>query len=316
MAMTKSVSTFVVIGVLAAASAAPRTAFAQRGAGDPVRADMPLDTKHPPSMAEVRIPSHGAGMNGFVYLPGGTAKRGVVLMLHGYPGNERNLDIAQAVRRAGYVVVFFDYRGSWGSGGTFSFANARDDVASAIAWVRSPAIASKYNIDTRRVALIGHSMGGWLALEAAARDQNVGCVAGLASWNLGYGAGMMRKDPAILASTSSYNVGVTGADGPLRAKGADLDRELLDHETDYNYLRLAPALKNRSMLLAAATHDSPDENPAMHAELEHALRNAGATHVQNVTFDDDHPFSAHRIALTDVIIHWLANDCAAVWKGM
>ncbi|MDO8912512.1 MAG: hypothetical protein Q8N10_08825 [Phenylobacterium sp.] len=32
-------------------------------------------------------------------------------------GNEKNLDLAQAVRRAGWNAVTFNYRGSWGSPG-------------------------------------------------------------------------------------------------------------------------------------------------------------------------------------------------------
>ena len=52
-----------------------------------------------------------------------------VLLLHGFPGNERNLDLAQALRRAGWTVVFFHYRGAWGSGGDFSFAHVLEDVA-------------------------------------------------------------------------------------------------------------------------------------------------------------------------------------------
>jgi uncharacterized protein len=36
-----------------------------------------------------------------------------VLLAH-----QRNLDLAHAMRRAGWNVVFFHYQGAWGSGGT------------------------------------------------------------------------------------------------------------------------------------------------------------------------------------------------------
>jgi pimeloyl-ACP methyl ester carboxylesterase len=310
--MTKSLFAFLTVGALIGA---PGAASAQRGAGDPVRADMRVDPRNPPSMDELRIPSHGAGMNGLMYMPGGAGSHGVVIMLHGFPGNERNLDLAQAIRRAGYNVLFFDYRGSWGSGGTFSFENAREDVASALAWVRSPAVVAKYHIDTRRIALIGHSMGGWMAYNAAAVDQGVGCIAALAPWNIGNGAEILAKDPASMKSTEDYAKRVAGSDGPLRTTPADIMRELTGHAKDYNYHSLAPALKNRSMLLVGATHDSPDEGPEMNGKMEHALKAAGATHVKNVTYEDDHPFSAHRVALAELIVRWLANDCTTVWKG-
>src|SRR4051794_10355249 len=78
----------------------------------------------PPSMSELALASHGTRINGLVYLAAGPGPHPVVLFLHGYPGNERNLDLAQAVRRAGFDAIYIDYRGNWGSGGTFSFANS------------------------------------------------------------------------------------------------------------------------------------------------------------------------------------------------
>jgi len=72
-------------------------------------------------------------------------------------GNERNLDLAQDIRRAGWDVLYFDYRGSWGSpepsrlpchrryrGSYHSHAGPGDDMA--------------VPLDPSRIVLIGHSM--------------------------------------------------------------------------------------------------------------------------------------------------------------
>jgi len=48
----------------------------------------------------------------------------------------------------------------------------------------------------------------------------------------------------------------------------------------------------------------------MHRQMAKALRNAGAKQVTLITYDDDHPFSSHRIALASVLTHWLRTDCA------
>src|SRR5512133_1534827 len=147
---------------------------------DPVTADPPVrDTAFPPAIEELSLTRGGARMNALLYIAQGKGPHPTVVLLHGYPGNERNLDLAQAMRRAGMNVLFFNYRGAWGSGGTFSFANAQDDVAAALAFARSAEVAAKYHADPRRVALVGHSMGGWLALLGAAADSGVRCVAGI-----------------------------------------------------------------------------------------------------------------------------------------
>jgi dienelactone hydrolase len=75
--------------------------------------DPPADHAHPAAMKVLHIPSHGVLINGLVYSPGGAGPHPTLVICHGLPGNEKNLDLAQAVRRAGWNAVTFNYRGSW-----------------------------------------------------------------------------------------------------------------------------------------------------------------------------------------------------------
>src|SRR5690349_7293860 len=146
------------------------TAHAQNSdlAAKAVTQDPPADTAHPASMVEWSIPSHSVNMNAALYLASGAGPHPLAIILHGFPGYERNQDLAQSIRRAGWHVLIFHYRGSWGSDGNFSFANAMDDTDAAVAYVRSPAVVANYSIDPKRIVLIGHSMGGFMAAYGAA----------------------------------------------------------------------------------------------------------------------------------------------------
>jgi carboxymethylenebutenolidase len=53
------------------------------------------------------------------------------------------------------------------------------DVAAAVRWARGADTARFYRVDPRRVALVGHSMGGWLALLGTAADPSITCAAAL-----------------------------------------------------------------------------------------------------------------------------------------
>lgn len=75
------------------------------------------DAVHPAAMAVLHIPSHGVLINGILYSPPGSGPHPTIVICHGLPGNEKNLDLAQALRRAGWNAVTFNYRGSWGSPG-------------------------------------------------------------------------------------------------------------------------------------------------------------------------------------------------------
>lgn len=259
-------------------------------------------------MEEIAIQSHGSRMNGIVYLAAGAGYHPVVVFLHGYPGNERNLDLAQAVRRAGYQAVYVDYRGMWGSGGTFSFGSGLEDANTVLAWVRAPEIAAKYHFDTRRIAVVGHSYGGWLALMTAAQEPRSVCVAALAAWNIGLAAQRFAQHPEERTSNGDYFRETTASGGPVR--GDDLLSEMIAHARDYDYFAKAPTFGDRAVLLVGATRDSPDEGVAVHERMGAALRKAGGTHVTVKQFDDDHPFSNHRVALAKLLTNWLNADCA------
>jgi pimeloyl-ACP methyl ester carboxylesterase len=262
------------------------------------------------SMDELAIPSHGARLNGFIYRAAGTGAHPTVLFLHGYPGNERNLDLAQAVRRAGYNALYIDYRGNWGSGGTFSPGNALEDVATTLAWARDPANAAKYGIDTRNLSLVGHSFGGWLALMTASDDAAVECTAAMAAWNLGWDADRFGAHPDEASAMHDY-IAWTAEDGaPMRLDTDAVMQAMSAHADDWNYLSHAASLAQRPLLLVAATRDTPDEGVELHAQLAQAIHAAGGTRVASLVYDDDHPFSSHRLALAEALVQWLQKDCA------
>ncbi len=106
-----------------------------------VGTDPAPDARFPARSAVIHVPSFGGTINGLVYVASGAGPHPTLVLCHGLPGNEKNLDLAQAVRRAGWNAVTFNYRGSWGSPGTFSFAHTLEDAASVLAYLRMPANA-------------------------------------------------------------------------------------------------------------------------------------------------------------------------------
>ncbi len=109
--------------------------------------------------------SHGSKLLGGLYKAAGLGPRATAILLHGLPGVEKNLDIAYALRDAGWNCAYFHYRGSWGSEGPFTLAGRHDDLLSVTDWlIRRPCV------DARRLALVGQSAGGYLALMAGATD--------------------------------------------------------------------------------------------------------------------------------------------------
>ncbi len=263
------------------------------------------DSAHPSRLAEIAFRSAGERLNGLLYVASGAGPHPVVLLLHGNPGNERNLDVAQAIRRAGYTVFYFDYRGNWGSGGTFSRSHALEDVAAALAWVRSPAVAGQFGLDTTRIALLGHSMGGWLALMSAAADPRVACVGALDARNVGAYGRQLRSDRSTDSALVAANDSLTAPGAPYRAEGggAGLVAEMKANAERWGVTGHARALSDRPVLLVAATF-KPDQD-----SLAAALSRAGARRMTVLAWRTDHSFSDRRLALAGTVVGWLRTSC-------
>jgi pimeloyl-ACP methyl ester carboxylesterase len=306
----------IALALLAAPVASGRAVAQSRQDAAIAQSDPSPAVKPPASMDEITISSSGSRMNGIIYLAAGSEPHPVVVFLHGYPGNERNLDLAQAVRRAGYQALYIDYRGMWGSAGTFSFANGLEDVEAVLAWVRAPENVAKYRLNPKRIALVGHSMGGWLALMTGAREPRAVCIAGLAAWNIGGAALRFPAHDDERASNLDYFRKTTDpTNGPVHVGSGDLLKDMIANATAWDYRRQAAAMGDRALLLVAATRDSPDEGVAMHEQMANAVRAAGGRHVTLESYDDDHPFSSHRLALAGLLTRWLNTDCASTQNG-
>jgi pimeloyl-ACP methyl ester carboxylesterase len=275
-------------------------AYAQNTA---ITTDPAPDKFNPAAMQSFQLPSHGALLNAFVYIASGPGPHPAVILLHGFPGNERNLDLAQTLRRAGYDVLYFNYRGSWGSPGDFSLTHSIEDTQSAIAFLRDPANAKKFRADPSNIILIGHSMGGFMARYAAAQDPSIKAV-GLIS------AADMSVDIVESLKPEQRKAAVNPIATHLAAEGmaplagctpTSLAEEIVANADTWNIPNLAPRLATRPILVVTSNDGLVPSNDAFVA----ALRKSGATQTTTLHLATDHSYSDHRIALQEAILNFL-----------
>ena len=277
---------------------------------DPVTTDPVLiDKEFPPTAVELDFNSNGSALNGHFYLAGGAGPHPTVIMLHGFPGYEKNLDMAQAIRRAGFNVLFFHYRGAWGSEGDFSMTNVIEDAQAASAFVSSADNVSKYRIDPNHITFIGHSMGGFAALAAGARDKNVGCVAGLSPADYGIRGNLF--DDAGAAGFAAYVDGehLLGR-GPLKGtSGKRLLHEITSNTEAFSVSKQAAEFSGRNVYLAAAKDDTVLPPDVYHKTLVDAFSEEADVNLTHKLFEGDHSYSWTRMALTGDMVKWLNGNC-------
>jgi pimeloyl-ACP methyl ester carboxylesterase len=253
--------------------------------------DFKPDEFYPGAQVELTIPSSGSKMYGLAYTADGKGPHPTVILLHGLPGNERSLDLAQSIRRGGYNVIYFNYRGSWGSKGTFGFQNSIDDVGAVIDYITDSLNSSTLKVDKDRIALYGHSMGAGFSLLAGLKDPRVKAVIGISVFNP---YTLLQGDEARgnLISLKEYFLTL----GMLNCNPDKFLNNLLADVEKYNIQALIVSSTKPVLVI--------DEHMNNRGFTKITKRRAFSYKIWNT----DHAFSNRRIALTVEVKNWLDKN--------
>jgi pimeloyl-ACP methyl ester carboxylesterase len=116
--------------------------------------------------------------------PGAESQRLPAVVLHsGAAANDRDGivagvpimgQLAGALADAGFLVVRYDRRGYGQSGGrseSATLSDYADDLRSVVQW-----LSDRKDVDPKRIAVVGHGEGAWIAMLAASRDKRIDAV--------------------------------------------------------------------------------------------------------------------------------------------
>lgn len=237
-------------------------------------------------IAGVVIDSDGNRLLGRLYLAAGAAPRPTALLLHGCPGLELNLDLAAALRDHGWNSLVFHYRGCWGSEGRYDLRTIPRDVSAAIDYLQAGGHPS---VDGGRLAVVGHSLGGWAAIVSAAQDERLRAV-------------------AVYGSAADL--------GALEWAPAQVEREMTRFlaATPEEFIRQRDDVARRRSALAAVAAISPRpllivhsaDDPWAPVEQARLLRERAREPCRYVEVDGaGHDFAGWRRALRTLLIDWL-----------
>lgn len=207
---------------------------------------------------EVRVPIGGQQLPGTLFVAEGHGPHPTLVWFHGFPGLPEPMpEAVDTLRDAGLNVLHVHYRGSWGTPGSFGPASALEDAAATLKFVRDSPADSR--VDQDRIVTAGDSFGSWIALQAAAADPDVDCVAAALVLDLGrtgrdlasnqdmrtaFGGmfAQVAQDPAL-----GFELAGGGASGLMAA--------IIDSQAQHDLRTLAPRLEGRPVLLIGAERD-------------------------------------------------------------
>jgi hypothetical protein len=265
------------------------------------------DPEYPATMAELAIPVAGQRLPAHLYIASGAGPHPTVVLLHGFPGNERNLDLAQALRRFGFNVLFFHYRGAWGAEGEYSVLGQLSDIDAVLAYLREPENAAALRVDAAALSVLGHSLGGFMALAVGTRDASLQCVLALSPANLALFRDAMGDGDATLPDLAAY------ADALFMLRGLTAQRfaselRLAPIETLDTRL-FGPQLAGKAVFLGVGDADTVTPAAQMFTPLAAAYAKVPGLELRAALLPGDHSFSGSRIALAREVLSWAGEHC-------
>jgi fermentation-respiration switch protein FrsA (DUF1100 family) len=138
---------------------------------------------------QVTFRSDRLNLSGIVHVPAGLhagERRPAFLVLHGFGGNKSGHGqtvMAEQLSQWGYVTMRFDFRGcgeSEGEHGRILCLDQVADTSNAVTYM-----ASRPDVDPKRVALIGSSFGAAVAIYTGGADARVDAVISSGGWGDG-----------------------------------------------------------------------------------------------------------------------------------
>lgn len=231
----------------------------------------------------VTFTSHGHKLLGGFYRAAGESPRPTALLCHGLPGVEKNLDIAYALRDAGWNCLYFHYRGSWGSEGTYSLNGLIDDACAATDW-----LVQQPSVDPDRLGIIGSSIGGYVTLNAGAHDRRFKYLVAMCPFLDGTDVPLL---PDYAIEWANMLNGISGEQLKFQWDNITPILAFKDQLIDRKILVVSGGLDT----LFPLSHHQP---------LVNELPNIHWTHL----IDGDHTFNTCRRQLVNVVSEWLSNQ--------
>lgn len=255
--------------------------------------DIVWDKNSPAGSKEIFIPSSGSQIAGLFYKANGAGKHPTLILLHGYPGNERNLDLAQVVRAHGWNVIYFNYRGAWGSQGQFSFANAVEDAKNVVAYCKLNSDSLK--IDASNIVLFGHSMGGFVCLKALQQLPEIKKGFALSTWDIGGDFKPITTEQQLDAMINSRSF--DGKYFVLNTPAREIFLPVVKNNSYYDLRNDGVALSGKQIIML----DEHNRNKS----IAEAIQKTNKASFEYAVWQTDHSFTNKRVALMKKVLAFL-----------
>lgn len=259
------------------------------------------DAPHRPDLLGEVVQGRRGRLLVTVYRAGGAGLHPTVLLSHGFPGIEKNLDLAQALRRLGFHVVTYHYSGCWNSAGAYRFSHNLEDSRAVLAFVRE---RTDLGFDPQRLYAVGHSVGGFVTAHLFAAHPVLRAAVILAPCDLGEA---MAQPADAESKRLLRGILEDGAPWLWGATAAELWQEVAERQAEFRLSGLAQGLAERPLLCIGAAWDECCPPECHCLPWVRAVAAAGGE-IAYEEMQTDHSFSDLRLTLAERVAAFLLRQ--------
>jgi dipeptidyl aminopeptidase/acylaminoacyl peptidase len=241
---------------------------------------------------DVSIPCEGVRLLGRLYRPNDESVYPAVAICHGYPGDAKNMDLAEELALNDVAVLVFYYMGAWGSGGEFRLTNLAPSTSAAVEYLKSLDF-----IDLDRVGLISLSMGAVPLTKCMSAEPS------LKTGVLMSPASDLKPWSQEQYLDSIVPVFLKMAEGKLTGWTAEnLRQDIRAAASELNPIETVREI-HAPLMVVLGTNDTVTAPPDIRRLYEAANEPKKLVEIEGA----DHEFSEHRIPLQKAVIDWVSS---------
>lgn len=249
-----------------------------------------------PDMHGILIHGNRGRILSVLYTAAGSGPHPTVILLHGIPGCEKNLDLAQALRRAGFHVMTFHYSGSWGSDGSYSLTHDLEDANTVLDFILQD---KTYGFDKQHIYAVGHSLGGFVCGQLSAHRPEIKGAVLLMPCDIGKVPRIAQDNPE--AAQIIRDVLDDSANWLTGTSGEALWQEACQNSEAFALEHLADTLREKPLLCIGGTLDIYTP-PQMYCHpLGQAIQRIGGKLFQEIDYPTDHFFADYRLTVAETV---------------
>ena len=239
---------------------------------------------------DIEFPSGDNELKGRIYRPKAKGVYPAVAICHGYPGDTKNMDLAEELAINNVVVLIFYYQGAWGSEGTYRFTNLVPSTLDALRYLKSQPF-----VDRVRVGLVSHSMGA-LPLTSVMVDDRT-----LRTGILMSPASDISRWLDVEITDRTFSRFLSMAEGKLAyGDNGEYKADMLAAARELNPIDKIDLIE-APILIVVGSADNVTRPDDCRALYDKAGQPKGWALIEGA----DHSFSEHRLVLQSKILDWL-----------